>query len=202
MQDGEWMLTYSANHNTQHIVYDATSDMWACCYGSGSLNCAVPSKNETFEAPAPEQLTPLLDKQGSPSTVVSSLVVTSLVTSSLAASPFMFPSTVNSLPEASSTACPYGGSCTSHAGLVMTAKAGIGVGGSILGVAILVTIFLLIVRRSRRRVSDADKATTAGNGVVYVDRQRIGELDAKRSIELDSKVQVELPGSDDRVELA
>ena len=201
MQDGEWILTYSANHNTQHIVYDTTSHMWACYYGSGSLNCAVPSKNETFEAPAPEQLTPLLDKQGSPSTVVSSLVVTSLVTSSLAASPFMFPSTVNSLPQASSTACPYGGSCTTHAGLVITARAGIGVGGSILGVAILVTIFLLIVRRSRRRVSDADKATTARNGVVYVNRQRIGELDAKRSIELDSKVQVELPGSDDRVEL-
>ena len=202
MQNGEGMLTYSANHNTQHIVYVAPSDMWACCYGSGCLNCAVSSRNETFEAPAPEQLTPLLDKQGSLSTVVSSLVVTSLVTSSLAASPFMFPSTVNGLPQASSTACRYGGSCTTHAGLVITAKAGIGVGGSILGVAILVTIFLLIVRRSRRKVSDADKAKTAGNGVLYVNRQRIGELHAKRSIESDSKVQVELPGSDNRVELA
>ena len=168
VQDGEWMLTYSANHNTQHIVCDATSDMWACCYGLGSLNCAVPSTNETFEAPAPEQLTPLLDKQGSLSTVVSSLAVTSLVTSSLAALRFVSPSTVNSLPQASSTACPYGGSCTTHAGLVITAKAGIGVGGSILGVAILVTIFLLIVRRSRRKVSDADKAKAAGNGVLYV----------------------------------
>ena len=192
------MLTYSANHKTQHIVYDATSETWACCYGSGNLNCAVPSNNETFEAPAPEQLTPLLDMQGSPSTAVSSLVVTSLVTSSLAASSSTFPSTVNRIPQTSSTACPHGGSCTSNAGLVMTAKAGIGVGGAILGVAILVTIFLFIARRSRRRKSDADKATTAGSGVVYVNIQGIGELDAKRSVELDSKVQVELPG----VELA
>ena len=196
------MLTCSANHNAQHIVYNATSEMWACCYGSGSLNCAVPNNNETFEAPAPEQLTPLLDKQGSPSTAVSSLVVTFLVTSSLAASPFMFPSTVNSLPQASSTACPYSGNCTSNPGLVMTAKAGIGVGGSILGIAILVTISLLIVRRSRRRKSDADEATTAGSGMVFVERQRIGELDAHRSLELDSKAQVELPGSDNRVEMA
>ena len=80
----------------------------------------------------------------------------------------------------------------------MTAKAGIGVGGAILGVAILVTIFLFIARRSRRRKSDADKATTAGSDVVYVNIQGIGELDAKKSVELDSKVQVELPG----VELA
>ena len=196
------MLNYSANHNIQHTIYDVTSYMWACCYGLGSLNCAVHSKNETFEGPAPKQLTPLLDKQVSPGTVVSSLVVISLVTSSLVASPFMFPSTVNSLPQASSTACPYGGGRTTHAGLIITAKTGIGFGGSILGVAILVTIFFLIVRRSRRRVSDADKATTAANGVVYVNRQRIGELDAKRAIELDSKVQVKLPGSDVRVELA
>ncbi len=84
----------------------------------------------------------------------------------------------------------------------MTAKAGIGVGGSILGIAILVTISLLIVRRSRRRKSDADEATTAGSGMVFVERQRIGELDAQRSLELDSKAQVELPGSDNRVEMA
>ena len=196
------MLTYPANHNAQHIVYNATSEMWACCYGSGSLNCAVPSNNETFDAPAPEQFTPLLNKQGSPSTAASSPVVTLLVTSSLTASPFIFPSTVNSFPQASSTACPYGGSCTSNAGLVMTAKAGIGVGASILGVAVLVTISLLIVRRSRRRKWDTDEATTAGGGMLYVNTQRIGELYAKRSVELDSKAQVELPGSDARVELA
>lgn len=196
------MLTYAANHDTQHIVYNATSEMWACCYGSGSLDCAVPSNNETFVAPAPELLTPLLDKQGSPSTTVSSLVVTSLVTPSLTASTSAFPGTTTGTPQASSTVCPSGGSCTSNAGLTTAAKAGFGVGASIFGVAILVMILLLLVRRSRSRRSDADEATTLEGGVVYVNRQWIGELDAKTSVEIDSKVQVELPESGGRVELA
>ena len=200
MQDGKYMLTYSANHNTQHIVYNATSDVWACCYGVGSLNCTVPSNNETFEAPAPEQL--LLDKQASPSTAVSPLVITSLVTTSLAASPSMFFSTVKSLPQVSSTACPSGGSCTSNAGLATVAKAGIGVGASVLGLAVLAIVSFLIVRRSRRRKSDDDEVMTAGSGVVYANTLWTGELDARKSVELDSKLQVELPGSDDRVELA
>ena len=196
------MLTYAANHDIQHIVYNATSQMWACCYGSGGLNCAVPSNNETFEAPAPELLTPLLDKQGSPSTTVSSLVVTSLVTPSLAAAPSVFLGTITSHLQASSAACPSGESCTSNTGLTTAAKAGSGVRASSSGIAILVMILLLIVRRSRRRRSDADEATTAGNGVLYVNRQWIGELDAKMSVELDLRVQVEMPGSHGRVELA
>ncbi len=196
------MLTCSANHNTQHIVYNATSEMWACCYGAGSLNCAVPSNNETFEAPAPEQLTPLLVEQGSRSRAVTPLVITSLVTTSLAASPSMFSRTVKSLPQALSTACPSGGSCTSSAGLATVAKAGIGVGASVLGLAVLAMVSFVIVRRSRRRKSDADEAMTAGSGVVYGNTLWIGELDARRSVELDSNLQVELPGSDDRVELA
>ena len=196
------MLTYAANHDTQHIVYNATSEMWACCYGSGSLNCAVPSSNETFKAPAPELLTPLLDKQGSPSTAVSSLVITTLGTQSITASSSMLPGTVTSLPQPSSTACSSGESCPSNAGLTTAVEAGSGIGASIFGIAILVTMLLLIIRRSRRRRSDADEATTAGDGVAYVDRQWIGELDAKISVELDSKVQIELPGSHGRVELA
>ena len=196
------MLTYVANHDTQHIVYNATSEVWACCYGSGSLDCALPSNNETFDAPAPELLTPLLDKQGSLSTTVSSLVVTSLVAPSLTASPSAFSGITTSPPQASSTACPSGGSCTSNAGLTTAAKAGFGVGASIFGIAILLTILLLIVRRSRRRGSDADEGTAPEGGVVYVNRQWVGELDAKISVEIDSKVQVELPESGRRVELA
>ena len=196
------MLTYAANHDTQHIVYNATNKMWACCYGSGSLNCAIPSNNETFKAPAPDLLTPLLDKQGSPSTAVPSLIITSLVTPSVRASPFAFPGTITVPPQAPSTACPSGRSCTSNEGITTAAKAGSGVGASIFGVAILVTILLLTVRRSRRRRSDADEAKTAEDGVVYANRQWIRELDAKISVELDSKVQVELPGSPCRVKLA
>lgn len=154
----------------------------------------------TFKAPAPELLTPSLDKQGSPSTTVSSLVVTSLVTPSLTASLSIFPGTVTSLPEASSTACPSGGSCTSNAGLTTAAKAGSGVAASIFGIAMLVTVLFLIVRRSRRRRSDAEEATTAAGGAVYVNRQWVGELDTKRSVELDSKAQVELPGICGKVE--
>ena len=200
-QGEKQVLICTANHDTQHIVYDAASEDWACCYGSGSLDCAIPSNNETFKAPAPELLMPLLDKQGSPSTTVSSLVVTSLVTPSPTASPSIFPSTVTSLPEASSTACPSGGSCTSNAGLTTAAKAGSGVAASIFGIAMLVTLLFLIIRRSRRRWSDAEEAATAAAGAVYVERQRVGELNAKISVELDSKVQVELPGSCGRVEL-
>ena len=196
------MLTFAANHHTQHIFYNATSEMWACCYGSGSLDCAVPNNNETFEAPAPELLTPSLDKQGSLSTTVSSPVVTSLVTPSPAAAPSVFLGTITRPLQASSAACPSGESCTSNTGLTTAAKAGSGVGASIFGIAILVTVLLLIVRRSGRRRSDADEATTAGDGVAYVNREWVGELDAKVSVELDSTVQVELPGSHGMVELA
>ena len=83
----------------------------------------------------------------------------------------------------------------------MAAKAGSGIGASIVGVAIIVTVLLLMARRSRRRRSDTE-ATTAEGGVVYVKRQWIRELDAKMLVELDSKVQVELPGSDGRLEFA
>ena len=156
---------------------------------------------ETFKAQAPELLTSLLDRQGLPSTIVSSLVVTSLVTSSLTASPSIFPGTVTGLPDASSTVCSSGGSCTSNAGLTTAARAGSGVAASIFGFAMLVTVLFLIVRSSRRRRSDAEEATTVAGGAVSVERQRVGELDAKILIELDSKVQVELPGSCGRVGL-
>ena len=39
----------------QDFVYDSSSILWACCYGSGTDNCFNPS-TETFEAPSSQQL--------------------------------------------------------------------------------------------------------------------------------------------------
>ncbi|KAM0802982.1 hypothetical protein BDR22DRAFT_841102 [Usnea florida] len=44
-----------SDHPTQDIVYNGSTDLWHCCYGSGTLDCSFPSP-ETFEAPSPQQL--------------------------------------------------------------------------------------------------------------------------------------------------
>ena len=46
---------HCTEYPTQGVVYNSTSGLWACCYGSGVLDCRYPS-NETFFAPRPEKL--------------------------------------------------------------------------------------------------------------------------------------------------
>lgn len=48
---------HCTEYPTQGVIYNSTSGLWACCYGSGVLDCRYPS-NETFFAPGPEKLFP------------------------------------------------------------------------------------------------------------------------------------------------
>ena len=42
-------------YGTQDVIYNSTSQLWECCYGSGSLDCNIPG-NESFAAPPAAQL--------------------------------------------------------------------------------------------------------------------------------------------------
>ena len=46
---------HCTEYESQDVVYNATDGLWACCWGSGYLNCGDPSA-EAFYAPPPNEL--------------------------------------------------------------------------------------------------------------------------------------------------
>ena len=55
-----------ANNPTSDIVYNSTTALWHCCYGSGSRDCSDPSLY-TFDAPSPQQLLAAVESSDSSS---------------------------------------------------------------------------------------------------------------------------------------
>ena len=55
-----------ANHPTSDIVYNSTTALWHCCYGSGSMDCSHPDLY-TFDAPSPQQLLAAVESSDSSS---------------------------------------------------------------------------------------------------------------------------------------
>ena len=47
------------SHPSQDIVYNSTTSLWACCYGSGSEDYSKPNTDETFQPPPLNELIPL-----------------------------------------------------------------------------------------------------------------------------------------------
>ena len=130
-----------AGNSNLDIVYNTTTSLWHCCgtASDGAPACNRPTE-ETFQAPAPEDL-PVFD--------VSSMTSLSAVPG---ASPSGSTSTVSSTP-ASSRASPQSSPSVSSvrsSGLGEGAKAGISI-GVILGVGCMLLLAVILYRIVRKQ---------------------------------------------------
>ena len=179
---------------TQDIVYNSTTNLWACCYGSGELDCSDPS-DETFEAPSPEQLASMASSAPSSTQTSSASSPTSLALTSLTSS-----SAVTSSPQITSISYPTSDTGTPNTGLSTGAKAGISIAAAIRRL-LVIAILLICIQRSRQRKRIATEGRPAIRETWTGYTQPRDELDAKRSMELDSQAQVELDAQHGRGEL-
>jgi len=211
----------SAAYGTQDIVFNRKTDLWACCYGLGTLDCAVPN-NETLQAPAPENLRSFSTftstsqtSSSSASISISAAVSTVTVLPSRASSssasnsskPSAFLKTSAGLPGASSSSpsaasstpslCADGRRCSS--GLSEGAKAGLGVGVSLFCLALIVGIVLASrLLRRRKRSSNVGKGPiekSTGQYTTTKHAHAAQEPGAEEHAELDGKSQAELDSS-------
>lgn len=194
-------------HPTADIVYNSTTALWACCYGSGSLDCSVPSA-ETFEEPSPQQLladfaSSSFSSSPSSSTSLSSKPASLVFTSSSSVSTAFSSSTASSAPTSSTssrlTVCPSGSACSPHpsTGLSAGVKAGIGIAAALVGIALAVLAFLCFHHRRKRHYNHREQseqkpgAGINGNATQHA-YAGAAEINAKRSVELDSNARVEM----------
>ena len=178
-------------YGTQDVLYEPSYGLWACCYGSGSLNCQKPG-NETFAAPAAAKLF----------ATSSSAAATSSTTSvgSTRSSPTSSPST-----RSSSTASPSSsatGGPSSHSGSSTTT---IAVAVAIPVVAVLVAIGLSLwwMRRKRRARQQVQNNDLQGAGWVDHTGKGPAVLVSDRMVEMaGDRERVELSNNSTRQELA
>lgn len=125
-------LTLLADFPSTDIVYNSTTDEWACCYTdyNPTRDCTRPG-TEAFQAP------PLLSLTQAPSYISMPTV----------------PTTPTSQPVTSSL--------SKSGGLNSGAKAGIGMGVAIAGLSIITAMFLLLLRRRKKGMS-AKSTTSIG----------------------------------------
>ena len=98
-------LCLIADNPTSDIVYNSTTALWHCCYGSGSLDCSDPSL-DTFDAPSPQQLLAAADSSSSTNIqgISSTIVVSSSAStySPLSVSSILISSPLSTLDHISS----------------------------------------------------------------------------------------------------
>lgn len=188
-------LSYCGDKPTSDVAYNRTTDLWACCYGLGVLNCDL-TNDQTFQAPPPESLTRIVSStvdSSSSSTSTSSATKPSTTSASTSTS-----ASTATLPSASSPAANV------NSGLSGGAKAGIGVGVAIAGL-VLLGILLISIQRLRRRRStgQVEKKTKRERSAdkpppQELDTRQQAELDSKTRSELDSRMRLELDGQGKR----
>lgn len=190
----------AADWDTQDIVYNSGSGLWACCNkGSGSvgsLDCAQPT-NQTFQAPGPEDLQRVssITSSSTTSSALASSATASSLASTASTSAIVPPTTspLVSADETIPTSCTSSGQCSR--GLSNGAKAGISVGAVLAGLA-LIAASAFVVRRLRRRKNLDNVEKDFGGGMPPAsaswDRPPIQELDAREQAELDSRVRAEM----------
>lgn len=178
---------------TQDVIFDEENGLWACCYGSGELDCRVPS-DETFAAPGPEELFAVSSSRtASASATASSGSVTATTAS---------PSVSTSAAEFPSSSPSSAASDSSSSGDDNTTTIAVAVAVPVVVILAVVVAFLLWRRRRHRQCNDApghraEGWQTANQAYNYNRGEKsMAEMNAVRDPgELDSRVRVgELPG--------
>jgi hypothetical protein len=171
-------LDIAAGH-TSDVVYNSVSNLWSCCsYPNGTTNCELPT-DDTFAAISPEQFSSTATSSSSAPHTRSSTVSTAATNSNSAPAASTSPS--SSISGSSNTATPPPASDVSS-GLSTGAKAGIGVGCSILGIAVLTGVVFLVRRRSTNITTLASSQLYEAEGKpkeYYATAGRPGELSAE-----------------------
>ncbi|KAL8663712.1 MAG: hypothetical protein Q9202_003658 [Teloschistes flavicans] len=167
---------------TSDIVFAPATNLWACCSAAG---CGSPT-DETFQAPAPEDLKTLSTTSAS-STASSSTASTTGASSA--------PPVVTTTPSASSSTTNVTQENTAPqnaprvSGLSGGAKAGIAVGAVIGGLA-LIALAVFLFRRRRRVIEPGYPVKEEIGRDAYSGPMQ--ELGANHDVELDSRTRAEL----------
>lgn len=171
-------LDIAAGH-TSDVVYNSVSNLWSCCsYPNGTTNCELPT-DDTFAAISPEEFSSTATSSSSAPHTRSSRVSKAATNSNSAPAASTSPS--SSISGSSNTATPPPASNVSS-GLSTGAKAGIGVGCGILGVAVLTGVVFLVRRRSTNNTTLASSQLYEAEGKpkeYYATAGRPGELSAE-----------------------
>ena len=201
-------VEFSGSWGTGDIVYDYSTNLWACCYGAGYLDCSIPATNATFQLPPPQELLAFASSSTSSDTQSSTFSTSSLRTSIPTSSPShtSSPSPTSSTPPIPSSSSNLSPSPTSSsaprlyppssaaspdASLSNGAKAGIGIASLVLALGLLTAVFCFY-KRSHRRERARNSLAVMEYPPVCSYKPRV-EMDARSQAgELDSQVKVEL----------
>ncbi|KAL8936691.1 MAG: hypothetical protein Q9216_004801 [Gyalolechia sp. 2 TL-2023] len=173
------MSALSTDDPTSDAAYNRDTDLWACCYGLGTLDSGH-TDDQTFQTPPSENLR----------TIVSSTASTS-----------SSPSSTSSIPESTTAASttslvpvpgPTGTDGNNDLDLSSGAKAGIGIGAAIAGLALIRITLLEGQWLRRRRTSGGIKKEAIEDLPRIITRLNPQELDARQQAELDSRARSEL----------
>jgi hypothetical protein len=169
---------------TQDVVYNTTSGLWACCYGSGDLNCNDPS-DETFYAPNPRAI------------LATSSVATS-ATSTTTTTPSAAPHTTS---NTSSTPSSAGSSSHSHHNSDSTTTIVVATVIPVVFIVAAVCVFFWFLRRKswQQREAQSPHVHSAGFGSAWQSGRH--EAAYYKSQPGQGPRVHELPGDEHRVEL-
>lgn len=135
----------------QNVLWIETRGQWACC-GDNILHCSsAPTNAEYFNA-IPSTSWSAIPSPTTPSTSRTSSITTTTASSSSASA---------SATAASTAALPSSTSPPGQDGLSTGAKAGIGIGCAIAGLAVIAVIAVFLLRRRRRSFSPGDAGELA-----------------------------------------
>lgn len=162
----------------QDVVYDSSSSLWACCYGSGTDNCFNPS-TETFEAPSPQQL----------NTCKSIVYTNPNFINRFKSSVFRFDSLLHKL---------------SHDVILeqvelspqLGAIAGIAIAVAVVGGLLVAAVLFFLFRGPRREIASSRDTQLVVGKKTYKNTQSRVELDANWPEEFDSRPRTELDARD------
>ncbi|KAL9591465.1 MAG: hypothetical protein Q9179_007694, partial [Wetmoreana sp. 5 TL-2023] len=182
-----------ASYWATDVVYNRTTGLWACCFGDrGTRNCNYPT-DDTFQAPPPEELKTIASSTSDPGTSSPTSSASQLRTTTSSAAPSATPNS-SSTPQTTHNPCAESGGCPSS--LSSGAKAGIGVGATIAGLALIAMIFFMFRRRAHKghggSVKQAPSKDVSGEAANTGPPK---ELHGERQTELDSRMWVEMNGA-------
>ena len=179
-------FSYPGAFGASDIVFDSSTDLWACCYGdNGRRNCSVPSLDKTIQAPSPRNLTGTFraPRDGQTANYPSTLDISSTV-SALTATASGTPSPSTGLAATSSTSPSAAQGTVS--GLSGGQKVGIGVGGAIAWFTLMGLFFWFWWRRRRTREISGFAMEKPGEGILTAPGQ-MDAVDSRQRMELDSR---------------
>ena len=172
---------------TQDVVYNTASGLWACCYGSGALDCSNPS-DETFYAPDPQAIL-------ATSSIAMSATSTTTRASSGSVTPPQTDSNIGSAPSSTGTTSHSHHSSDNTTTIIVATVIPV-----VFIIAAVAVFFWFLKRKSRQhREAQPPQVQSPGSGSAWQSGRH--EAAYYKSQPLQGPRVHELPGDEHRAEL-